>query len=175
MNDIMNRLQQFDSIFHRIGNDWMLISASDGERINTMTASWGCCGVLWNKPIAVCFIRPQRYTFPIMEGATHFSLAFFDGEEREALRYCGRQSGRDGDKFAGAGLTCLQTEDGVPYPKEAKRVLICRKLYADWLKEDCFIDSALLSNYEAKDYHKIYVGEIVACIGEQDEAPGLTK
>jgi len=48
-------------------------------------------------------------------------------------------------------------------------VLICRKLYSDWLKEDGFIDPTLLSNYEAKDYHKIYVGEIIACIGEQGE------
>ena len=89
MNDLTQKLQQFDPIFHRIGSDWMLISASDGERVNTMTASWGCCGVLWSKPIAVCFIRPQRHTYPIIESATHFSLAFFDGEKREALRYFG--------------------------------------------------------------------------------------
>ena len=87
MSNLSNDLSQFDPIFHCIGSDWMLISASDGERVNTMTASWGCCGILWNKPIAVCFIRPQRHTFSIIEGATHFSLAFFDGEEREALRY----------------------------------------------------------------------------------------
>ena len=164
MNDLTQKLQQFDPIFHRIGSDWMLISASDGERVNTMTASWGCCGVLWNKPIAICFIRPQRYTFPIIESATHFSLAFFDGEEREALRYCGKQSGRDGDKFAGAGLTCIATADGVAYPKEAKKVLICKKIYVDSIKEDGFIDPALLSNYPIQDYHGVFVGEIVDVI-----------
>ena len=161
MNDLTNKLQQFDPIFHRIGNDWMLISASDGEHVNTMTASWGCCGVLWNKPIAVCFIRPQRYTFPIVESATHFSLAFFDGEQREALRYCGRQSGRDGYKFLGAGLTCITTAEGVPYPQEAKKVLICKKIYVDRIKEDGFIDPALLANYPIQDYHGVFVGEIV--------------
>ena len=164
MNDLTQKLQQFDPIFHRIGSDWMLISASDGERVNTMTASWGCCGVLWNKPIAVCFIRPQRYTYPIMESATYFSLAFFDGEEREALRYCGRQSGRDGDKFAGANLTCAETADGVPYPKEAKKVLICKKIYVDSIKPEGFIDPALLSNYPIQDYHGVFVGEIVDVI-----------
>ena len=170
MSNIMNELKEFDPIFHRIGSDWMLISASDGERVNTMTASWGCCGVLWSKPIAVCFIRPQRHTFSIIEGATHFSLAFFDGEEREALRYCGKYSGRDGDKFKGAGLTCLQTEDGIPYPKEAKKVLICKKIYVDHIKEDGFLDPSLLSNYPEKDYHGVFVGEIVACIETQNEA-----
>ena len=164
MNDLTNKLQQFDDVFRRIGSDWMLISASDGERVNTMTASWGCCGVLWNKRIAVCFIRPQRYTFPIVESATHFSLAFFDGEEREALRYCGRQSGRDGDKFAGAGLTCAATADGVPYPKEAKKVLICKKIYVDSIKPEGFLDPALLANYPIQDYHGVFVGEIVDII-----------
>ena len=167
MSDILNELKQFDPIFQQIGSDWMLISASDGENTNTMTASWGCCGILWGKPIAVCFIRPQRYTFPIVENAMHFSLAFFDGEERDALRYCGKYSGRDGDKFKGAGLTCTQTEDGVPYPKEAKKVLICRKIYVDKIKEDGFLDPALLSNYAQKDYHGVFVGEIVACIQEE--------
>ena len=105
MKDILNELMDFDPIFHRIGIDQMLISASDGEHVNTMTASWGGCGILWNKPIAVCFIRPQRHTFSIVENASHFSLAFFDGARRDALRFCGTHSGRDGDKFAATGLT----------------------------------------------------------------------
>ena len=39
-----------------IGKDWMLVCAGD----NAMTASWGGMGVLWNKPVAFVFIRPQR-------------------------------------------------------------------------------------------------------------------
>ena len=171
MKDILNELMDFDPIFHRIGIDQMLISASDGEHVNTMTASWGGCGILWNKPIAVCFIRPQRHTFSIVENASHFSLAFFDGARRDALRFCGTHSGRDGDKFAATGLTCSTTEDGVPYPAEATRVLICRKLYTDEIKENGFVDPSLLSNYAAKDFHKIYVGEIVQYI--KKAVPGL--
>ena len=166
------RPEDFDGAFKRIGKDWMLISASDGERTNTMTASWGCIGVLWHKPVAVCFIRPTRYTHSITEESDHLSLAFFEGEEyRTALTYCGRNSGRDGDKFAASGLTPLFTEDGVPYPAEATRVLICRKLYTDEIKENGFVDPSLLSNYAAKDFHKIYVGEIVQYI--KKAVPGL--
>ena len=66
----------------------------------------------------------------------------------------------DGDKFKAAGLTCAYTEDGVPYPAEATRVLICRKLYADMLRPEAFVEQSLLSNYEKNDYHKVYVGEI---------------
>ena len=48
--------------FSLIGEDWMLVAASDGSRVNAMTASWGGMGILWNKKVAFVFIRPQRYT-----------------------------------------------------------------------------------------------------------------
>lgn len=161
MNNFLHTsAQNFDPIFDRIGKDQMLISASDGTRTNTMTASWGGCGVLWNLPIAVCLIRPQRFTYGIIEESERFSLSFFDGGYREALRYCGTHSGRDGDKFTAAGLTCSYTADGVPYPSEAARVLICRKLYTDVLKAENFLDTALLSHYKIGDFHKMYIGEI---------------
>ncbi len=152
--------QEIDRILTRIGKEWMLISASDGERSNTMTASWGCMGVLWNQPVAICFIRPQRYTYTITENTDRLSLAFFDGGYRDALTLCGRTSGRDGDKFERAGLTELSSEEGIPYPAEASLVLLCRKLYADDLKKVCFLDPALLSNYADDDFHRVYICEI---------------
>ena len=79
-----------DNFFSRIGEDWMLITAANSEgEVNTMTASWGCAGILWNKPVAVCFIRPQRYTYGIVEDSDTLTLSFFPaGEYREALRCC---------------------------------------------------------------------------------------
>ena len=161
----MNRFKEIspyeiDRILSRIGKDWMLISAADGERANTMTASWGCMGVLWNKPVAICFIRPQRYTYELTEVSDRLSLSFFDGEFRDALTLCGRTSGRDGDKFERAGLTKAFLPEGVPYPAEASMVLLCKKLYADDLKKACFLDPSLLSNYAADDFHRVYICEI---------------
>ena len=48
--------------FNAIGEQWMLVTAGDGTKANTMTASWGGAGVLWNKDTVTCYIRPQRYT-----------------------------------------------------------------------------------------------------------------
>ena len=48
--------------FTQIGKDFMLITAKKGDKINTMTASWGGLGVLWNKNVAYIVVRPQRYT-----------------------------------------------------------------------------------------------------------------
>ena len=142
-----------------IGKDYMLITTPDGEGANAMTASWGCMGVLWNKPVAVCFIRPQRYSFGLAEDSDVLSLAFFGSERRDAMAFCGSKSGRDTDKIAACGFT-LGEVDGVPVISEASLLLICKKLYADDLKENCFIDKALLDNYKAGDYHRVYVLEI---------------
>ena len=151
-----------DNFFTRIGDDWMLITAENSRgEVNTMTASWGCAGILWNKPVAVCFIRPQRHTYGIVEDTDKLTLSFFaPGEHRDALRYCGTRSGRDGDKFAATGLTVAHAEGGAPYVGEANLVLVCRKLYADDLKEGCFIDLDMLKHYPGKDYHRFYICEI---------------
>ncbi len=151
--------EELENVFRLIGKDWALITAKGEGTTNAMTASWGGMGVLWNKPVAFCFIRPQRFTYTLTEQAERFSLCFLPESYRPALRLCGTQSGRDGDKLAAAGLTAAE-ENGVPYIKEARLVLFCRKLYTDMLKKDAFLDPALLANYKDDDFHRMYVLEI---------------
>lgn len=159
---------EIENAIKLIGKDWMLITASDGEKINTMTASWGCLGVLWGKNVCVGFIRPQRYTFGFVEKNDRVSFSFFEEKYRDALKYCGSHSGRDGDKLAATGLDA-DFIDGTPVIRQAKLVLVCRKLYSDYLKKECFIVPELLSNYKSDDFHKIYVCEIEkALIPEAD-------
>lgn len=164
--------EQTENVFRLIGKDWMLITAAgktpDGkETVNTMTASWGGMGVLWNLPVAFCFIRPQRHTYTLTEQSERFSLSFLPEQYRAALRLCGTKSGRDTDKFAAAGLT-PRFEGSTPYVGEARLVLMCRKLYADDLNAAKFVDISLLSNYKEQDYHRMYICAIEA-IYEKDE------
>ena len=49
-----------DNPFTLIGSDWMLITAGTHDAFNTMTASWGGLGILWERKVAICFIRPTR-------------------------------------------------------------------------------------------------------------------
>ena len=143
------------------GKDWMLLTAvkPDGS-FNQMTASWGGLGILWGKPVCFCFIRPQRYTHEFSEAGERLSATFFGEEYRAALGFCGSKSGRDIDKAKKCGLTPVRTEAGAVYYEEAQLVLCCRKLYADVLKEACFVDPRMLENYPEKDYHTVYVYEI---------------
>ena len=152
---------ELENAMQKIGKEWMLITTRDekNHRVNAMTASWGTLGVLWGKNICTCFVRPQRYTYGLMEQNDRCSIAFLGEEYRGALRLCGSKSGRDGDKLREAGLSSIELE-GVPVIAEADTVLICRKLYADDLKKECFLDATLLSHYAAEDYHRYYVLEI---------------
>ena len=77
--------------FKRIGDDWMLITAVDEQKYNTMTASWGGLGVLWNKNVTFSFVRPQRYTFEFLTKSAYYTLSFYDEKDRKALVTCGNK------------------------------------------------------------------------------------
>ena len=148
--------EELENAVKLIGKDWMLITARDGEKVNAMTASWGGLGELWHTPVAFCFVRPERHTYGLCEKEDRISLAFFDEEYRSALTFCGRNSGKDMDKLKEAGLTTSEI-DGVPVINEAKTLLICRKLYADDIKESCFVDRSMLKYYEKEGFHRVYI------------------
>lgn len=146
--------------FKLIGSDWMLITAKKGEKTNMMTASWGGVGILWNKPVATIYVRPQRYTKEFIDNEEYFSLCVLPEEYRQILNYCGTKSGRDEDKIAETKLTIDESEKA-PIFKESRLVLICKKLYAQDLTEQSFIDKSLVEkNYQAKDFHTMYIAEI---------------
>ena len=46
-----------ENFFEVIGKEWMLVTAGSKEHFNTMTASWGGIGWLWNKPVVLVCIR----------------------------------------------------------------------------------------------------------------------
>ena len=87
-----------DNLIRLIASDWMLVTAGNRNKFNTMTANWGGMGYLWNKNVVFVFVRPERYTYEFMESHEGFTLTFFDDRYRDALNLCGTKSGRDCDK-----------------------------------------------------------------------------
>jgi flavin reductase (DIM6/NTAB) family NADH-FMN oxidoreductase RutF len=151
-----------DNVFKLIGNDWMLITAGNAKSYNTMTASWGFMGILWNKPMAVCFIRPQRFTLSFVERNPYFTLSFFPEKYRDALQICGTKSGRDVNKVKEAGLTPLETSNENIAFDQARLVLECRKVYSGKINEEDFLMRELIQkNYPSKDFHQFYFGEVI--------------
>ena len=160
-----NRFTEIDTnsfkteIFNDIGKKWMLISAAkpDGS-INTMTASWGGMGVLWNKNVFFCFVRPQRYTHEFTEASDRISLSFFGEEYREALTLCGRKSGRDCEKIKLANLTPTNQNGDIGF-EEAERIIYGKKIYAGKLDPKSFLSDDIEKHYNG-DYHTVYICEI---------------
>lgn len=151
-----------------IKEDWMLITAGTENSFNTMTASWGAFGELWNKDAAFIFVRPVRYTYEFLEKEAVFSLSFFDGKYKKELGICGSQSGRDVDKMAQTGFTPLYA-DGTVYFEEAELVVVCKKIAFQDIDSNGFLDESIESNYPNKDYHRMYVGEILKVLYKDPE------
>ena len=155
-----------DNPFTLINKDWMLITAGNREKHNTMTASWGGVGELWGRYVSTIYIRPQRYTLEFVEREDYYSLCFFGPDCRQALNLCGSKSGREIDKDAATGLTpCF--DEAAPYYEQARLVFLCRKLYRQDLEEGCFLDKGLLEKWYDNDLHCMFIGEIVKVLEKE--------
>lgn len=152
-----------ENFFETISKEWMLITAGTPEHFNTMTASWGGIGFLWNKPVAFVFIRPERYTYEFAEKNEYLTLSFLGDENRQIYNICGSKSGRDTDKVQETGLKPLPTPEGNITFEQSRLTLECRKLYSRMLEPESFIDKQPLEKWysENNGMHKMYIVEIV--------------
>lgn len=152
---------QFGRSPFQIGTDWMLITAEKDGKANTMTAAWGGLGFIWERNAAFIVIRPQRYTKEFVDGTDTFSLSFFDSGYKKMLGYMGTASGRNEDKIKKAGLTLLH-DGATPYFEQADAAIICKKLYAQEMRADCFISKDMNEKwYPDGDLHTLYIAEVI--------------
>lgn len=150
------------NFIQKVSKEWMLITAGNRDKFNMMTASWGGLGVLYSKPVAICFINPARYTYQVMEESNGtYTLTFYGQEHRDALKYCGTKSGRDEDKVKGSGLTPVEVGEGAMAFKEAVLVIECRKLVSQSISLDAINDVQERNSRASQPMHKMYIGEII--------------
>ncbi len=149
------------SIIKMLSEDWMLITASNKDKFNMMTASWGGLGFLYEKPVTFCFINPTRYTYQLMEKNDTYTLTFYSEAYRDALKYCGSNSGKDVDKVKGSGLTPITTPAGSKAFSQAWLIIECRKLVSQSLTPESIADKSLKGEWAGKQMHKMFIGEII--------------
>lgn len=150
-----------------IKTKWMLISAQKEGISNTMTASWGGFGVMWNKEVVFVVIRPQRYTKEFVDAVDTFSLSFFSENYKKDLAYLGKVSGRDEDKIAKTNLS-LDFLDNTPYFEEAETVIFAKKLYVQPMAPEFFLNNAIDEQwYPNKDHHILYIAEVTKIINKE--------
>jgi flavin reductase (DIM6/NTAB) family NADH-FMN oxidoreductase RutF len=153
-----------ENFFKTLKDEWGLLTAGNPESFNSMTVSWGTLGVLWNKPVLICFVRPQRYTFEFMNKSHYYTLSFFNEENKDSLNICGKYTGKETDKIKKAGLTPYTTDLGNVIFEQSRLAFECKKIYTDDFKPENFIDQNIIkATYANNDFHKMYIGEIVNC------------
>ena len=162
-------------------NKGILVTTKAGEKVNTMSISWGTLGIEWGRPIFTLFVREHRYTREMLDQNPEFTINVPVGPyEKKVIGYCGTYSGRNTDKIQDMNLTLEEPlEITVPGLKEFPLTLECKVLYRQLQDKNLIpqeirekdypqdVDStAPLAN---KDFHVAYYGEIVkAYIIEND-------
>ena len=163
-------VEEFSEIvdIKKIKEEWFLIASEKENKVNTLTASWGAVGNLWNKPVIFIFVRPQRYTTEFLQASNEFTVTFFDGYKKE-LGYLGTVSGRDEDKISKVRFN-IEYVDGKPVFKEGNLIATCKVLYKEPLKKDSFLDKELSEKmYSKDDFSIIYIGEIITAYKKEDK------
>lgn len=159
----------------------VLVTTKAGDKVNSMTISWGTLGVDWAMPVFTTFVREGRFTHEMLMRNPEFTVNIPFGRcNREILGYCGTRSGRDHDKIAELGLTTVEPSAvSVPAIKELPLTLECRVVYRQMQDvaampqnvRDKFYpqDVNSASPGSNRDMHEAFYGEIVAAYIIEDE------
>jgi len=153
-------------VFTLVNKDYTVLTAGDPSHFNSMVASWGGWGILFNKPAAFSFLRSNRYTLELMNKEQKYTMTFFYDEYKNDIMQFGQQSGRDSDeKMKNTKLTSVQTPAGNMTYKEAKLIIECKLISVTTVSPNDFLVEenkkfVVDAHAQTKAYHKIVFGEI---------------
>ncbi len=87
----------------------VLVSCGDGEGVqNLLTVAWAGT-VCSDPPMLSVSIRKDRFSHHLIEESGEFVVNLVSEKIAKAADWCGVRSGRDGNKWKGAGLTPVKT------------------------------------------------------------------
>ena len=134
----------------------VLIVTCDGEgKPNAMTAGWLQLGGLWGKAILTIAVRPDRYTWGLLNERGEFTVNVPGKSLGEAVEVCGTVSGRDEDKFSRCEMTAVPGKAvSVPAIGEALITYECKVVLT--------AESAPITR------HRLYFGEIVSAYADEE-------
>lgn len=129
----------------------VLVTCVDNEgRANIITLAWA--GVVCSVPPMVGIaVRPERFSHRLIEETQEFVVNVPSVDLVWAVDYCGTRSGRNEDKFAGAGLTPLPAS-------QVKAPLIAECPVG----MECIVRQKL-----SLGSHDLFLGEVVAVQAEE--------
>ncbi|KPL17900.1 MAG: hypothetical protein AMJ92_10515 [candidate division Zixibacteria bacterium SM23_81] len=138
---------------NRLINDGctILVTAQLGEKSNIITLAWQT-PVSSSPPMAAISVAPSRYSHQLIATSGEFVINVPPLSLLKAVVYCGSVSGRDEDKFQGAGLTAESAAVvSVPLIAECIGHLECQ-----------------VSQRISAGDHTLFVGQVVAASAAED-------
>ncbi|MBR3810955.1 MAG: flavin reductase family protein [Agathobacter sp.] len=105
----------------------VMVSVADKEgRANIITVAWAGT-ICTNPPMVSISVRPERYSYHMIEETGEFVINLTTEELVKACDYCGVTSGREVDKFKKMNLTPMAIENcKAPAIKESPVNIACR-------------------------------------------------
>ena len=144
-----------------------ILSAGNKNLYNSMTIEWGSLGVAFKKPIFTVYVKPDRYTYEVMEKSDIFTVNFIERKLLKKFAIYGYKSGKDTNKEEEAGTHIKFLEKGGITFDEAVEVFVCKKMAKSIIDEntmDPYIKELYRNNvkvYKTEVPHVLYIGEIL--------------
>ncbi len=128
----------------------VLVTSAHRDRINVMSLAWQT-PLSGRPPLVGISVALSHFTHELIDKSMQFVLNIPAMEMLQQVGTCGKSSGRDGDKFALAGITPVSA----------------RKIKAPLIKE-CLghIECGVVERTKAGD-HSFFIGEVLAAGAEE--------
>ena len=145
-----------------------ILSVGNKNLYNSMTIEWGSLGVAFKKPIFTVYVKPDRYTYEVMEKSDIFTVNFIERKLMKKFAVYGTKSGKDINKEEEAGTHIKFMDKGGITFDEAVEVYVCKKMAKSVIDEksmDPYIKELYRNNvkvYRTEVPHVLYIGEIIA-------------
>jgi flavin reductase (DIM6/NTAB) family NADH-FMN oxidoreductase RutF len=138
-------ISNFHYLLHPYNTSLVTCCDAEGQQPNIIAIAW-LIPVSISPPLVGMSIRPTRHSYALIQAIGEFVINVAPHEIAQQVRFCGRRSGRDVDKFAATGLTPGQAQHvRPPVIEECIAHLECR----------------VVQEVEAGDHHFV-IGEVLA-------------
>ena len=139
------------------------LTTKAGNKVNSMTIAWGSIGFMWGKPIFMVMVRPQRYTYGIIEKTNEFTVTIPYKKMNKELTFLGNNSCKDMNKLAELNIATVESEViNTPVLEVEGMHFECKVVYKSTMTAENLDENINKDKYPLEDYHTLYFGEIVS-------------
>lgn len=141
----------------------IFLTTKSGSKVNSMTIAWGSIGFMWGKPVFTVMVRPQRYTYGIIEKTNEFTVTIPYKKMSKELAFLGSKSGKDINKLSELNLSTVDSEKiNTPVLEIEGMHFECKVVYKTTMSTENLNEIINKDKYPLEDYHTLYFGEIVS-------------